>query len=90
MKYCTGSADGMDSALGAGALGVDCAVGEGRMCTGSGLFLGWEVEFWGSSISFVPLPSSVSSEEVSSFCCLHCSSSVVSIRHSSFGLTSSW
>ena len=43
-----------------GVLGVDCAAEEGRMCTGSGLLLGWAVDFWGSSISFVPLPSSVS------------------------------
>ena len=43
LKYCTCSADGMASALGAGALGVNCADGEGRMCTVSGLFLGWAV-----------------------------------------------
>ena len=43
LKYCTGSADGMTSALGAGASGVNCVVVEGRMCTVSGLFLGWAV-----------------------------------------------
>ena len=48
LKYCTGSADGMDSALGAGASGVVYASGVGKMYTwskedaaGSGLFLGW-------------------------------------------------
>ena len=34
----------MASALGAGASGVNCVVGEGRMCTVRGLFLGWTVE----------------------------------------------
>ena len=33
----------MTSALGAGALGVNYAAGEGRMCTVSGLFLDWAV-----------------------------------------------
>ena len=43
LKYCTGGADGMASALGAGASGVNCATVEGRMCTVSGLFLGLAV-----------------------------------------------
>ena len=43
LKYCTGGVDGMASALGAGASGVNCAAVEGRMCTISGLFLGWAV-----------------------------------------------
>ena len=99
-KYGTGSADGRASAFGAGASGVNCTAGvgctAGRVYTGSredaagsGLFLGWAVDFWGSSISSVPLPSLVSSGEVSSFYCLHCSSTMVSIRHSSSGFTSS-
>ena len=33
----------MASALGAGASGVNCAAGEGRMFTVNGLFLGWAV-----------------------------------------------
>ena len=37
--------------------------------SGSGLFVAWEVDFWGSSISSSPLPSSVSIGEVISFCC---------------------
>ena len=32
--YCTDSGDGM--ALAVGVLGVECVIGEGRMCTGSG------------------------------------------------------
>ena len=43
LKYCTGSANKMASTLGAGALGVNYAAVEGRMCTVSGLFLGWAV-----------------------------------------------
>ena len=50
LKYCTGSADGIDSALGAGASGVNCAAGmiytrsrEGA--SGSGLFVAWAVDF---------------------------------------------
>ena len=62
-------------------------LGEGA--SGSGLFVAWAVDFWGSSISSFPLPSTVSIREVSSFCCLHCSSTVVSIRPSSSGFTSS-
>ena len=55
-----------------GALGFECAasvvytrLGEGA--SGSGLFVAWEVDFWGFSISFFPLPSPVSIGEVSSF-----------------------
>ena len=32
--YCTSSGDGM--ALAVGVSGVECAAGEGRICTGSG------------------------------------------------------
>ena len=46
--YCTGSGDVM--ALAVGVLGVECVVGEGRMCTrsregvsGSGLLVAWAV-----------------------------------------------
>ena len=35
LKYCTGSADGMDSALGAGATGFEFAVGVGKIYTES-------------------------------------------------------
>ena len=43
LKYFTCSADGMTSALGASASGVNCAAIEGRMCNVSGLFFGWVV-----------------------------------------------
>ena len=76
---------------------MDCVAGEGKIYTksgegasGSGLLVAWAVDFWGSSFSSFPLPSSVSIGEVSSFFCLHCSSTVVSIYHSSSGFTSSW
>ena len=46
---------------------------------GSGLTIG----FWGSSTTSFPLPSSVNNREIASFCCSQCSSTVVSIRHSS-------
>ena len=42
LMFCT-SSDGLTLALGAGVLGVDCAAGEGRVCTGNGLFLDWAV-----------------------------------------------
>ena len=41
-KFCTTS-DELALSLAARVLGVDCAAGEGGMCTGSGLFLGWTV-----------------------------------------------
>ena len=48
MKICTGSADGMASALATGVLGVDCVAGIGRIYTwsvegaaGSGLLVAW-------------------------------------------------
>ena len=92
MFYSIGS-DGV--AFIVGALGVGCAVGmvytrSGKGAFGSGLFVAWVVDFWGFSISSFPPPSSVSIGEVSSFCYLHCSSTVVSIRHTSSGFTSSW
>ena len=37
-------------AFGVGVLGVDCAAGEGRMCTGSELFLGWAVTLGSKSM----------------------------------------
>ena len=59
MIFCsTSSVD--EVAFMVGVLGVDCAAEVGRMCTGSGLFLGWAVDFWGSSTISFPLPSSVS------------------------------
>ena len=93
-----------------GVLGVECAAGVGKMCTGSGegatgsvLFGAWVVAlgfnfvgsglrigFWGSSTTSFPLPSSVSNGEIASFCCLQCSSTMVSIRHSSSRFSSSW
>ena len=42
LKFCmSDSADGV--AFVVGVLGVDCAAGEGSMCTGRGLFLGLAV-----------------------------------------------
>ena len=98
LRFCrAGTIDGMTfaSAAGAGSSVKGCAAGKvytrsGEGASGSGLFVAWAVDFWGSSISYFLLPSSVSIGEVSSFCCLHCSSTVVSIRHSSSGFTSSW
>ena len=46
-------------ALAVGVLGVECVVGEGRMCTrlgqGNGLLVAWAVGFWGSSPASFPL-----------------------------------
>ena len=36
LEYCTGSADGIDSALGAGASGVNCVACISKVCNGSG------------------------------------------------------
>ena len=73
---------------------IYCGSGEG--VTGSGLLVAWAVVlgfnflggglrigFWGSSTTSFPLPSSVSTGGMDSFFYLHCSSTVVSIRHSS-------
>ena len=75
LKFCsTGSGDGMAfaSTAGASSSGKGCAAGRvytrsGDGAFGSGLFVAWVVDFWGSSISSFPLPSSVSIGEVSSF-----------------------
>ena len=94
LRFCrAGSVNWM--AFVGGVSGVGCAVGRiytgfGEGASGSGLFVAWAVDFWEFSISSFPLLSSVSIGEVSSFLCLHCSSTVVSIRHSSSGFTSSW
>ena len=74
-----------EGAAGSG-LPVAWAVVLGFNVVGSGLRIG----FWGSSTTSFPLPFSVSNGEIASFCCLHCSSTVVSIRHSSSGFSSSW
>ena len=109
LKYCTGSADGMDFAVGTSRVG--CAAGRvytrlGEGASGSGLFMAWVVDFWGFSISSFPLPSSVSIGEVSFFfshgqkvaqiyedsdspCCCQCSSTMVSLKHSPSGFSSS-
>ena len=68
LKFCSiGSGDGMAfaSAVGASSSGKGCAAGRvytrsGKGDSGSGLFFAWAVDFWGSSISSFPLPSSVS------------------------------
>ena len=82
-------------ALVVGALGFECGAGvvytwSGEGASGSGPFVVWAVDFWGFSISSFPPPSSVNIGEVSSFCRLHCSSTVVSIKHSYTRFTSSW
>ena len=95
LKHCTGSADRI--ALAVGVSGVESAAGASKMCIGSGEGVagseqrgsGLRISFWGSSIASFPLPSSVSNEEIASFCCLQCSSTVVSIRHSSYRFSSS-
>ena len=67
--FCkTGGVDGMAFAV--GVSGVECAAGEGRMCTrpgqGSGLLVPWAVGFWGSSSASFPLPSSLIKGRISS------------------------
>ena len=81
-RMCTGSGEG---AAGSELL-VAWVVALGFNFVGSGLRIG----FWGSSTTFFPLPSLVSNREIASFYCLQCSSTVVSIRHSSSGFSSSW
>ena len=71
LKFCRASiANGV--AFLVGASGVGCAAGRiytrlGEGASGSGLFVAWAVDFWGSSISSFPLPSSVIKERISSF-----------------------
>ena len=75
LKFCSiGSGDGMAfaSAEGASSSAKGCVAGRvytrsGESVSGIGLFVTWAVDFWGSSISSCPLPSSVSIGEVSSF-----------------------
>ena len=57
LKFCMAGSDGLDLALGAGAIGFDFAVGsmytwsvEGA--TGSGLFLSWAVALGSKSMGF--------------------------------------
>ena len=63
LKFCTGS----DGALGAGDAGFGFAVGMGNMYTGSGLFWGWSVDFWGSYPASFPLLSSLNKGRISSY-----------------------
>ena len=58
LKFCMAGIENWVAFV-VGVLGMGCAAGEGRICTGSGLFFAWAVDFWGSSISSFPLPSSV-------------------------------
>ena len=68
LKFCMAGSDGLDLALGAGASGVNCAVG--RVYTGSrddiGLLVAWVVGFWGSSPASFPLLSSLNKGRISS------------------------
>ena len=79
-RICTRSGKGAASS----GLLVAWAVTLGFNFVGNGL----RISFWGSSTASFPLPSSVSNEEITSFYCLQCSSTVVSIRHSSSGFSS--
>ena len=89
---------GVECAAGVGRM----CIGPGEGAAGSGLLVAWAVTlgfnfvgsgliiiFWGSSTAFFPQPFLVSNGEIASFCCLHCYSTVVSIRHSSSGFSSS-
>ena len=61
LKFCrVDIANGV--AFPVGASGVGCTTGRiytrlGEGAFGSGLFVAWAVDFWGSSISSFPLPS---------------------------------
>ena len=66
LKYCTGSADRLASALAAGSLGVDCAAGVCRIYTGS-VASRCKLCFWGSSTTSFPLPPSVNNGDIASF-----------------------
>ena len=81
-RMCIGSREGV---AGSGLL-VVWAVALGFNFVGNGL----RISFWGSSTTSFPLLSSVSNGEIASFCCLQCSSTMVSIKHSSSGFSSSW
>ena len=72
LKFYRASSARLTLALAAGASGVNCSAGEGRIYSSNGLLLGWAVtlgsksmgvglriSFWGSSPTFFPLPSSV-------------------------------
>ena len=76
-RMCTRSEEG---AVGSGLLGA-WAVALGSNFVGSGL----GISFWGSSTTSFPLLSSVNNGEIASSCCLQCSSTVLSIKHSSSG-----
>ena len=58
-------------ALAIGVSGVECAAGEGRMCTesgqDSGLLVAWAMGFWGPSPASFPLPSLLIKGRISSF-----------------------
>ena len=66
--FCMAGNDGLDLAMGAGASGVNCAVG--RVYTGSrddsGLLVAWVVGFLGSSPTSFPLLSSLNNGRISS------------------------
>ena len=68
LKVCIAGSDGLYLALGAGASGVNCAVG--RVYIGSrdesGLLVAWVVAFWGSSLASFPLLSSLNKGRISS------------------------
>ena len=80
-RMCTRSGEGAASS----GLLVVWAMALGFNFMGNGL----RISFWGSSTTSFPLPSSVSNGEIASFCCLQFSSTMVSIRNSSSGFSSS-
>ena len=59
LNFCMESSDGLDLALGAGAVGFEFVAGVGNMytwsaegATGSGLFLSWAVALGSKSMGF--------------------------------------
>ena len=69
LNFCMAGSDGLDLALGAGAVaGVGFAVSRvyTRSIDGSGLLVAWVVGFWGSSLASFPLLSSLNKGRTSS------------------------
>ena len=66
LQFCASGANGLASTLAAGASGIDCAAGVGRIYTGS-VEGRCKLCFWGSSNAFFPLPFSVSNGEIAYF-----------------------
>ena len=52
LKFCMAGSDGLDLALGAGAVGFEFAAGVGSMYIGSGVFWGWAVALGSKYMGF--------------------------------------